>query len=139
MINESDSFLSYFILFMSLRSICRLCWQIIFAAIFYNKFMNIRDYYQYVKDNHIRKIPINIEEDSSYVVGLNYVWMEPFRYLNLIKEEDDKDYDYLGDLFELTYDIAEWDVDSWIFDRGSDLLDVVNAAVLWIEDYERNR
>lgn len=101
--------------------------------------MNIRDYYQYVKDNHIRKIPINIEEDSSYVVDLDYVWMEPFRYLDLIREEDDKDYDYLGDLFELTYDIAEYDLDSWIFDRGSDLLDVINAAVLWIEDYERNR
>lgn len=106
--------------------------------------MNIRDYYQYVKDNHIKKIPIYIEEDSSYVVDLDYIWTEPFRYLGLIKEEDDKDYDYLGELFEFMIDlvndsIVEWDVDSWIFDRGSDLLDVINTAALWIEDHERNR
>ena len=41
--------------------------------------------------------------------------------------------------FLINDDIVEWDVDSWIFDRGSDLLDVINAATLWIEDYERNR
>lgn len=96
-------------------------------------------YYQYVRSNHIRKIPINIEEDSSYVVDLNFVWMEPFRYLKIDRE--DGDFDYLGELFEFIYDnnIAEYDIDSWIFNRGSDLLDVINAAYLWIEDYERNR
>lgn len=96
-------------------------------------------YYHYVRSNHIRKIPINIEEDSSYVVDLNFVWMEPFRYLKIDRE--DGDFDYLGELFNflINNDIVEWDVDSWIFDRGSDLLDVINAAVLWIEDYERNR
>lgn len=108
------------------------------------KLRGLNEYYQYVRDNHIRlDIPelnsLNEEDPTSF--SLDWIFVFPFLYvgMNPLKEvsyrRSDKIYDFLYDCDKVVYLNEDR---NWVgFETGKDLLDIVYAIILWLKSLKK--
>lgn len=111
------------------------------------KLRGLNEYYQYVRDNHIRlDIPElnSLNEEDSTSFSSDWIFLFPFLYvgMNLKKEVNlrrgDKIYNFLYNCDVVNKEsLLDEDTDWISFKTGKDLLDIIYAIILWLKSLKK--